>query len=362
MNQEFLDKIEKYSPKFDYPLAEYTTYKIGGPAEILVVIKNSKDLEQLICLAVDYNVPYRIIGWGANILVADRGLKGLVIINRSRNIQIQDTDFENIEMEEKEGDFFNPFIKPRHTTADEDFYSFEDLDYKEGGERVKVTFDSGVDLPFAIAYTLKNGLTGLQWFAGIPSTLGGALYNNIHGGTRHFSDYFVSAEVLDPQNGVEIYDYEKFQFGYDQSVLRKNSELVVLTITLNLFKGDKDKAQYVAREWSKRKRRQAKNSCGCVFKNIVPEKQEELNLPTPSVGYIVDKKLQWSGKSLGGAQISTEHANFILNQGGAKAADVLQLIKEISLTTKEQFDLTLEPEINLLGFTQEELSFLNQIK
>jgi UDP-N-acetylmuramate dehydrogenase len=362
MNQEFLEKISKYSPKFDYPLAEYTTYKIGGPAEVLVVVKNSNDLEELIGSALKFEIPYRIIGWGANVLIADRGLKGLVIINRSRNILIHDKDSQEVQLEEKEEDFFNPFIQPRHATADEEFYSFEDLDYQETGERVKVTFDSGVDLPFAIAYSLKNGLTGLQWFAGIPSTLGGALYNNIHGGTRHFSDYFVSAKVLDPQKGVEIYDYKKFQFGYDQSILRNNPRLVVLNITLNLFHGDKDKAQYVAREWSKRKRRQAKNSCGCVFKNIPAEKQEELNLPTPSVGYIVDKKLEWSGRSQGKAQISTEHANFILNQGGAKASDVLQLIKEISLATKKQFTLTLEPEINLLGFSEAELSFLNQVK
>ena len=129
-------------------------------------------------------------------------------IKELENCQIQNSA-QNIEKIAKEADNYNIYITPRHSeTGDPNFYSFADLDYDEsqlpivlengGLTKSSVIFDSGVDLSYAIAWSLSNNLTGLQWFAGIPGTMGGALYNNIHGGTRHFSDNFLSCRVLIP--------------------------------------------------------------------------------------------------------------------------------------------------------------------
>lgn len=345
----FVDEIKLFNPKLHEPLAPYTTWKIGGPAEILVEIDSSNNLLGLIKLAIEHNVPYTVLGKGANVLVSDAGVKGLVIINKSRNIEILDENADILGISEDEENQFNPWIQPRHGESDSDFYTFEDLDYTESGKRVKVKFDSGVDLPYATAWTLKNNVTGLQFFAGIPSTIGGALYNNIHGGTKHFSDNFYLATVI-AEGEVKTFKYEDFNFGYDQSILRENKDIIVLDVILNLYHGDVEKAKFVANEWAKRKRIQPRQTAGCTFKNIPLDKQKELGFPTPSVGYIVDKILGWKGKTVGGAMISNSHANFIENTGNGKSSEVLQLINDIKIEVKNKFDLDLETEINLLGF------------
>lgn len=345
----FIDKISQFNPKLNEPLASYTTWKIGGPAEILVETDSSNNLLRLIQLAIEHDIPYTVLGKGANVLISDNGLKGLVIINKSRTIEILDKKNESESISEDEENQFNPWIQPRHGENDDNFYTFEDLDYIESGKRVRVKFDSGVDLPYATAWTLKNNVTGLQFFAGIPSTLGGALYNNIHGGTKHFSDNFYSATVI-AAGKVQTFKYEDFNFGYDQSILRENKNIIVLDVILNLYHGDVKKAKFVANEWAKRKRIQPRQTAGCTFKNIPLDKQKELGFPTPSVGYIVDKILGWKGRAVGGVIVSNTHANFIENTGNGKSSEVLQLINDIKIEVKNKLDLDLETEINLLGY------------
>jgi UDP-N-acetylmuramate dehydrogenase len=351
MTSEFLSDLQSFEIKLNSSLAPYTTWLIGGPAEILVETKTKADLVQLVQIAIKHQVPYTVLGGGSNVLISDEGIKGLVIINKSREIEplsISENELQTIT--QADADDFNPWIAPRHGEEDESFYTFKDLDYTETGERVKVRVASGVDLPWAIAWTLKNQITGLQFFAGIPGSVGGALFNNIHGGTKHFSDYFYSATVL-VDGELKEYKFEDFKFGYDQSILRDHKNIVVIEVVLNLFYGDLEKARYVATEWMKRKRIQPRRTAGCTFKNISLEKQKELDFPTPSVGYIVDKKFGWRGKTSGEAIISENHANFIENKTGkATALDVINLIKEIKNKAKTDFDLDIETEINLLGF------------
>ncbi len=348
MNTIFLNQISKFNPKLSCPLAPYTTWKIGGPAEYLVELTSSKDLIELVNISIENDIPYTILGGGSNVLISDSGIKGLVIINKSKNIELLEHT-ETAKISAVDAEAYNPWIPPRHGEEDGSFYSFKDLDYEESGQRTKVKFDSGVDLSWAIAWTLKNEISGLQFFAGIPGTIGGALFNNIHGGTKHFSDNFYSAEVL-VDGKLQEFLFKDFNFGYDQSVLRDNKNIIVVSVTLNLFKGDIEKAKFVANEWMKRKRIQPRRTAGCTFKNIPLEKQAELGFPTPSVGYIVDKEFNWKGKTQGEVMISDKHANFIENKGEGKAEDVMKLINAVKSEAKIKYNLDLETEINLLGF------------
>jgi UDP-N-acetylmuramate dehydrogenase len=365
MSQKF-ESLNKFNPKFNQSLAPFTTWKIGGNAEVLIETKNSDELEQILKLAFENKIPFTILGNGSNVLISDNGLKNLVIINKSKQIRFVNENLakaieKNILEEKIEDlkDLKNPIIKPRHNeTKDLDFYSFEDLDYQESGQKVLVEFDSGVFLPFGINWILQNNLSGLHWFAGIPGTIGGSLYNNIHGGTRHFSDYFVSSKIFDGKNGqIKTVGFEFFNFGYDQSILRqKDNKIIVLTVTLGLFKPENNqKAKFVAKEWFNRKRVQPKKSCGSVFQCLTPEQQAQTGFATPSIGYIVDKKLGLRGKTIGGVQIALKHGNFIVNIGNGKAIEVLYLIKEIKQIIKQQFNINILPEINFLGFEKKEL-------
>lgn len=367
MNQKFV-ALNKYELKFEESLAPFTTWKIGGNAEALVVVKNSQELLEILQIAFKNQIAYTILGNGSNILISDQGIKNLVIINKSRDIQFLDQDLQkrttkNIqEIDNSDWESSkNPYIEPRHNeTKDSEFYAFEDLDYIETGSKVKVRFDSGVFLPFAINWVLQNNLSGLHWFAGIPGTIGGSLYNNIHGGTRHFSDYFISAKVFDGKTGeTKNVNFDFFNFGYDQSILRKkDNRIVVLSVVMELFKpenNDNQKARFVAKEWFERKKIQPKKSCGSVFQCLTPEQQKNSGFPTPSIGYIVDKKLGWKGKVEGGVEISSKHGNFLINQKNGKASEVLTLIKLIKSTIKEKFGLEIQPEINFLGFEKNDL-------
>jgi len=348
MQQDFLEKIQEFKPQQNIPLNKFTTWRIGGPAEILVEINNADDLEKLVLMAIESHYPFTILGNGSNILISDRGISGLVIINKSKNIQITDIIVPK--------DQQNPYIEHRHLeSGDKNYYSFSDLDYTETAEGRLVIFDSGVMLPFAINRTLVAGLTGLQWFAGIPGTMGGSLYNNIHGGTKHFSENFVSARIIDEHGKVREVDYDFFNFGYDQSILRNNSKIIILKLTLNLIKGDLERANFVAKEWLKRKVIQPKNSCGSVFQAIPTEKAKELGFPTNSAGYIVDKILGLKGRQIGDIQISEVHSNFMVNNGQATAKDTLELIKLVKKGAKEKLNIELHPEINFLGFNNDEL-------
>lgn len=155
---------------------------------------------------------------------------------------------------------------------------------------------------------------------------------------------------------IKTLNWQEMQFGYDQSILRKNSKMVILKVNLNLNNNsDIAKAKNVAKEWSTRKRIQPRISCGSVFQAIDKETQTKLNLPSSSAGYIIDKILNRKGFQIGGMRIAPNHANFIENVGGGTADEALQIIKLIITETQEKIGYKLTPEINFLGFEKEEL-------
>jgi UDP-N-acetylmuramate dehydrogenase len=147
---------------------------------------------------------------------------------------------------------------------------------------------------------------------------------------------------------------DQLHLGYDRSIFQKNRWTIINT-TLRLYQGDVKKARQIVRQWAQRKSHQPSNSAGCTFKNITHQEMAKLRYPTTGVGYIIEHILKWSGKKVGGAMISPQHHNFIVNSGGATARDVLQLIKEIKSEVFKKTGLTLEPEIFFIGFTPQEL-------
>jgi UDP-N-acetylmuramate--alanine ligase len=341
----------KFMPQ--HPLAPYTTVKIGGPAELFTQINSRQDLIDVILFANSKKVPITMLGWGANSLIADRGIKGLVIKNICQTITIHDE-----ETTEHTQDTYQTPTEARWSASkapEAPSYEFTDLDYDESSaEKVLVTMDSGVSLPAAINTLLAKGITGLQWYSRIPASVGGAIYNNIHGGTHFIGEVLTAVDVLTEKNELQRYTVDQLELDYDFSRFHHSND-VILSGEFLLYKGDVKKAQAVAFEWAKRKHIQPQNSLGCIFQNISPEEQQLLQLATPSIGFIIQHLLKLQGYREGNAQVSLRHAAFIENLGSATAADYLSIIKKINTEAKEKLGLTLHTEIFFLGFTEDEL-------
>ena len=197
-------------------------------------------------------------------------------------------------------------------------------------------------------------MTGLQWFSGIPGTIGGAVFNNIHGGSHFMEEYIDEAEVLTQDGQVKTISHEQMNFDYDYSRFHNSGE-VILTVKLCLYKGDEEKAKKASVLWATKKKLQPHNTAGCCFQNVLPAEQKKLKLASNSWGFIIDKILGLKGKRIGGAEISPKHAAFIENRGGATAADVLGLFELIYSSAKEKLGITPKPELIFLGFEKKEI-------
>jgi len=352
--------VSKLNPKFvktNEPLGKHTVVGIGGPADIWYEAQTTDDFINAIKEAKALDIPVTVIGRGSNTLISDKGIRGLVIRNASKNIQIGE-ELPVEETEEMQHEAEDTLARWESASTEEGgrtMYDFKDLDYREDGlPRVEVKMDSGVDMSFAINYLITKGITGLQWYSRIPGNAGGWIFNNVHGGTHFINEVVKSVRVLDKNLNVVTLKADELNFGYDQSRFHKSGEIII-DIVFELYKGDKKKAQWVAIEWAKRKAIQPSKSTGCIFANISHKQKEDLKYPTVSVGYIVEHVLNLSGFRVGDAAISLAHHNFIENKGNANATDYLKVIKEIQKRAKEQIGFTFKPEIFFMGFDPQEL-------
>lgn len=289
-------------------LAQYTTFHIGGPADFFVRATSVDDLISAVSWARGRGISFFVLGQGANILISDRGFRGLVIKNESDNVSING----NV-----------------------------------------VVAESGTSIADLITKTAELGLSGLEHFAGIPSSLGGALWQNLHflsadrTSTAYIADVVKSAEILRVDHRLELNDKETvnasyFNFGYDYSTLH-NTHDIVLTATLELQSKNTQEIKKIIEEnlaWRKEKHPEnaTKKSAGSVFKKIEGY----------GAGRLIEKA-GLKGNTIGGAQISEKHANFIINTGNATAKDVRDLITLVQTKVKESSGLQLEPEISFIG-------------
>ncbi|HET8521684.1 MAG TPA: UDP-N-acetylmuramate dehydrogenase [Thermomicrobiales bacterium] len=287
----------------DVPLAPLTTYRIGGPADWFVAVRTADELAQAVTVARREEIPFFLLGTGANILVGDLGFRGLVIHNRANHRAVNGTS---------------------------------------------VVAESGAVIAALIEMTADAGLSGLEHFAGIPSSVGGAVWQNLHFlapdrlRTRFIEEVIQSAEILEEDGRRRIVDREFFQFGYDDSILH-HRPIIVLSVEFQLTPGAPQAIRHQAREnlaWRAARQPAVEQfpSCGSVFKKI----------EGVGAGRLIDQA-GLKGHRIGGAQISQKHANFIINQRGATAQDVLALAGLAQSEVQRQTGYELQMEIGLVG-------------
>ena len=316
-------------------LKNYTTFKIGGDAQYFAEALSSEDLVNLIKYSNKENMNLTIIGGGSNILISDKGIKGLTVINRSKSIDLIDNT--NIDLDSKTG-------KPRYKEGD--YFKFDDLsDDDSSYEKVLLKVSSGVNLTYLINDTLSKGITGIQYFSAIPGTIGGAIFNNIHGGSKLIGDLTYKARLIDNKGDIIEVDNSFFKFDYDSSILH-NKKYYLLDADLILYKGNVEKAKNTAREWIKRKRsiQPILPSAGSVFKNITDEERDTISAPVNSAGWLIEN-VGMKGYYIGGAKVYEKHANYIVNTGFATQSDVSNLINEIKERVYKKFKIEIEEEI-----------------
>lgn len=322
--------------KENEPLSRYTTFRIGGPAKIFVSANNSSLLHKVLNLAIRHRVPFFVVGKGSNILVSDKGFDGLVIFNNAASWKIIE-DFQNNQIDKRE-------IERRFDRPDTSiFSSIENSSHCP----VLVEVESGAVVGQLMKQLFKEDISGLEWFSGIPSTVGGAIYMNMHGADHFFGELVQTAVI---SNGKEFREVnpDYFQFDYDWSILHETHE-VVLSAKLILNIGDSDNAREVAKKWARYKANQPWRSAGCIFQNLTEDQKKITGLESVSMGYVIDKVLHLKGKRIGDAVISENHAAFIENLGNAGANDVLQLINLIKDKTHATLGIDLKMEVQLIG-------------
>ncbi len=308
-------------------LKDYSTFRIGGPARYFLRTSDKKELRKIIERAMELSVPFHILGGGSNTLILDEGYKGLIIVYGMKDLSMESILIEK----EDEGSFYI------------------------------IRADACVPLFFLIN-ELKE-FTGLEWAAGIPGTLGGAVNGNAGAFNQSISDNIESVSVLEISDGkVEEKELKKndCSFGYRKSIFKGNRNLIIVSATLKMAKGDTEEIKArLSENINKRKGKQPKGfSIGSIFKNYQGEIGESIVESNPELkifrekgiipaGFLIES-CELKGKQAGSAKISEEHANFIINLGGASSKDVLDLIDLIKKSVRDKFSIDLKEEILVL--------------
>ncbi|MBR4027763.1 MAG: UDP-N-acetylmuramate dehydrogenase [Lachnospiraceae bacterium] len=300
MNQEFYEKLTELLPKEEIlcnePMKKHTTFRIGGNADVFVSPCISK-VPNILALAKSYEIPVTIIGNGSNLLVGDNGVRGLVLAfaKSAEEIQVNDN---------------------------------------------QMTIGAGTLLSKAAKEAATRGLSGLEFAAGIPGTLGGAMVMNAGAYGGEMKDIVVSAKVLTPQGDILELTPEELELSYRHSCIPEK-KYIVLQATVRLTPKEESEIRAEMEDYKSRridKQPLEYPSAGSTFKR--PE------------GYFAGKLIQDAGLRgyrVGGAQVSEKHCGFVINRGDATAKDVLQLIADVKEKVYEQFGVMLEPEVKMVG-------------
>ena len=300
LTQEAVSRIKseiKGQVRFDEPMSLHTSFHIGGPADVLVVPADREDLRNVLCIAQEEKVPLTVIGNGSNLLVRDKGIRGIVLKlgNALKNW-------------EQDGNIF--------------------------------IFESGVSLAQCCRIIGDAGYTGMEFAVGIPGSLGGAIYMNAGAYDGEMKDAVVSVEVMTRTGEIKTLGREELQFAYRHSALQA-LDVIALEVKLHVRAGDKAAIQAKMDDFSQRrvsKQPLDMPSAGSTFKR--PEGR--------FVGQMVEES-GLKGFRIGGAEVSVKHAGFIVNADHATAKDVLQLIEHIEKIILEKYNVSLVPEVLVLG-------------
>ncbi|MCI8471184.1 MAG: UDP-N-acetylmuramate dehydrogenase [Clostridia bacterium] len=292
-------KIAKEKIFYEEPMEKHTTFKIGGPAECFIKIEQKEEIKEILKLAKKNNVSVTIIGNGSNLLVSDKGIKGITLMIKLEKIDIQ-----------------------------------------EKNEIVEVTVGSGEKLGKLAQICWQKEITGLEELAGIPGTIGGAIRMNAGAYGREMKDIVQTVKCLDYQGEEKEFAKEELAFDYRSSIFKKE-KYIITEVTLALEKGKKEEIKKKMEEYaSARKEKQPIQypSAGSTFKR--------------GTDFITAKLIDEAGLkgyAIGDAEVSTKHSGFIINKGKATAKDVLALVEYVQNKVYEKFHKKIELEIEVIG-------------
>lgn len=281
----------------DEPLANHTTWRIGGPADLLIQPKDKESLRTALQILHRHDIPWSVIGRGSNLLVRDRGIRGAV-------------------------------LKVTEGLSHCEFRG-EEVCVGAGYSMIRLAMETG-----------KMGLTGMEFAGGIPGTVGGAVYMNAGAHGSDLSRILIDAEILFESGDMKVLTNEELNFSYRTSLLQKQKGIVV-EARFRLQQGDRKEiaATLAANKERRRQTQPLQMPCaGSVFRNP----------PGDHAGRLIEAA-GLKGYRYGGAQVSEIHANFIVNRGGATAADVLTLIKHIQDTIRDKNGIDMHPEVLVVG-------------
>ena len=303
MDKEIIEKIQKIIPKekiyINEDMKKHTSFKIGGPAECLIKIENKVQLKNIFEIAKDFNIPLTIIGNGSNILVSDKGIKGIVLKIEIKKLEIQ-----------------------------------------ENNEKVNVTVGSGEKLGIIAQKFLNQEIEGFEFASGIPGTIGGAIRMNAGAHGKEMKDIVKTVTYMDRDGNIKKIENAEAEFKYRNSIF-SHKDYVIIETELELQKGNKEEIPEKMQEYANhRKENQPLEypSAGSTFKRgedfITAKLIDECGL---------------KGYQIGGAQISEKHAGFIINKDNATAEDVMKLIEYTKEQIYNKFGKKIETEVEILN-------------
>ncbi len=304
ITKQLLAILEPENLLFDEPMKTYTTFRVGGPAKWMAAPEDEQQLRIILKICKETNTPYFVLGRGSNLLVSDNGFDGVVINLRKH---------------------FNKI------TIDK--------------EAKTITAEAGASLPAVSQAALAAGLTGLEFAAGIPGTMGGGLFMNAGAYGGELKQIVTEATVMTPDGVIRDVPNEEMALGHRLSSFMKTGE-TILSVTMQLADGDPEAIKAMMDDFNGRRRDKQPleyPSAGSTFKR-----------PT---GYFAGKLIENAGLkgfSVGGAQVSEKHAGFVINTGTATASDIWNLCQEVRKKVFAQFGVELEPEIQMVGSFGEE--------
>ncbi len=288
------------------PLAPLTTFKVGGPADWLIDVHDAATVESVTAIAREARVPLTILGGGSNVLVSDAGVRGIVL-------RVHGGDVHQID--------------PSTIRA-----------------------DAGVTINGLVRWTVSRGVAGLEAWAGTPGTVGGAIYGNAHFKGRLISELIGRVRTVDAEGVIHDVPQREMDFAYDYSRLHRTRE-IVLSAEFLVSHGEPSLLRATAREslaFRKRTQPLESSSAGCIFQNPDPTRDRVPAGMPASAGALVDRA-GLKGARQGSARVSTTHANFIVNEGGATARDIQILIDRCKSEVQSKFGVALRDEIVYLG-------------
>ena len=292
--------ISKEKIKQNEPMKEHTSLKIGGPADFFIKVNCIEELKKILQFSKINKIPLTIIGNGSNLLVQDKGIRGIVLKVEFKNIQIKNIDKENVE----------------------------------------IIVDDGIQMGFLAQKLLKEEITGFEELSGIPGTIGGTVVMNAGAHGKEIKDIIKEVTAVDYDGNIHLFKNKQCEFEYRHSKFFEG-KYIILQVKILLKKGKKENIKSKMDEYAKyRKEKQPIEfpSAGSTFKR--------------GTDFITAKLIDEAGLkgySIGGAKISEKHAGFVINTGNATAQDVLDLVKYVTDKVYEKFGKKIELEIKVLG-------------